>query len=178
MAVHSLAELPGGTEWLRSIPRRNPRTCPPPPPKKGQQPKGVGGGPKKHCCLRDAAPQVDTNGGSDPQMELGPVPKPHPKRGAPAKPREPRRDVNHVGTLAKCPMRWLSQCWLNLTHLSLGQHLGCSQLRKPPTQRDTSPNGWQQPGAMNHRPARVGGDPKAHQVPTPHGMAEICLSLG
>lgn len=158
-------------------PQEKPKDVSPPPHRTATQ-----GGRTKEALLPQGCcpPSVakDTNGGSDPQMGLGPVPKPHPKRGAPAKPREPRRDVNHIGTLAKCPMRWLSQCWLNLTHLSLGQHLGCSQLRKPPTQRDTSPNGWQQPGAMNHRPARVGGDPKAHQVPTPHGMAEICLSFG
>lgn len=171
MAVHSLAELPGGTEWLRSIPRRNPRTCPLRPT--GQQPKG--GGPKKRCCLRDAAPQVllrTQMGALIPRWGWGLSQNPTQSVGL------QQSHVNHVGTLAKCPMRWLSQCWLNLTHLSLGQHLGCSQLRKPPTQRDTSPNGWQQPGAMNHRPARVGGDPKAHQVPTPHGMAEICLSFG
>lgn len=150
-------------------PQEKPKDVSPPPHRTATQ-----GGRTKEALLPQGCcpPSVakDTNGGSDPQMGLSQ----NPTQSVGLQ----QSHVNHVGTLAKCPMRWLSQCWLNLTHLSLGQHLGCSQLRKPPTQRDTSPNGWQQPGAMNHRPARVGGDPKAHQVPTPHGMAEICLSLG
>lgn len=170
MAVHSLAELPGGTEWLRSIPRRNPRTCPPPP--QDSNPR-EGGGHQRNVAASEMLPPKRTQMGAlIPGWSWGLSQNPTQSVGL------QQSHVNHVGTLAKCPMRWLSQCWLNLTHLSLGQHLGCSQLRKPPTQRDTSPNGWQQPGAMNHRPARVGGDPKAHQVPTPHGMAEICLSFG
>lgn len=84
-------------------PQEKPKDVSPPPHRTATQ-----GGRTKEALLPQGCcpPSVakDTNGGSDPQMGLGPVPKPHPKRGAPAKPREPRRDVGQVSHALAVPV--------------------------------------------------------------------------